>query len=408
MTIRETLRPLSNTGFAWYLAGNTGSIVGTWAQRVALLWIAWELTESTTVLGLLAMADLLPSVAIAPLAGTIADRYNRLSLAKMLQWVSVLPPMLLLGLSLSGQLRIEWIVAVAVATGVINGFDHPIRMVLVGSLVERARVGGAVALNSMTFNLARMIGPVFGGLAIAEKLFWPLFLFNCLSYIGFATILARLKSSTVPQKATEHMVATVNWSAVFCSLKSVQKYLLAYFLLIALCFRPVFELLPALAEKLNVYGVTAADGFSTLTFFQGFGATIGAVSVSFLLPRFSPLYLIIASGGGALVGMTLFLSFDGLYMAAICLAMLSGAILANGIVTQVVLQTGVPDHVRGRVLSLYTMIFRGIPALGALLIGILADAVSLHVLFLAGCPLVLAMTFVIARLNPQSLTEREV
>lgn len=188
----------------------------------------------------------------------------------------------------------------------------------------------------------------------------------------------------------------------------MQKYLLAYFLLIALCFRPVFELLPALAEKLNVYGVTAADGFSILTFFQGFGATIGAISVSFLLTRFSPLYLIIASGGGALVGMTLFLSFDGLYMAAICLAMLSGAILANGIVTQVVLQTGVPDHVRGRVLSLYTMIFRGIPALGALLIGILADAVSLHVLFLAGCPLVLAMTFVIARLNPQSLTEREV
>lgn len=185
MTIRETLRPLSNTGFAWYLAGNTGSIVGTWAQRVALLWIAWELTQSTTVLGLLAMADLLPSVAIAPLAGTIADRYDRLSLAKMLQWVSVLPPMLLLGLSLSGQLGIEWIVAVAVATGVINGFDHPIRMVLVGSLVERARVGGAVALNSMTFNLARMIGPVFGGLAIAEKLFWPLFLFNCLSYYRF-------------------------------------------------------------------------------------------------------------------------------------------------------------------------------------------------------------------------------
>lgn len=105
----ETLRSLTNANFAWYLAGNTGSIVGTWAQRIVLLWIAWELTQSTTVLGVLAIADLLPSVAIAPLAGTIADRYDRLRLARMLQWVSVAPPMLLLVLSLSDHLGIVWI-----------------------------------------------------------------------------------------------------------------------------------------------------------------------------------------------------------------------------------------------------------------------------------------------------------
>tara|TARA_R110002012_G_scaffold120592_1_gene269985 strand:- start:1695 stop:2939 length:1245 start_codon:yes stop_codon:yes gene_type:complete len=401
----ETLRPLTNANFAWYLAGNTGSIVGTWAQRTVLLWIAWELTQSTTVLGVLAIADLLPSVAIAPLAGTIADRYDRLRLARMLQWVSVAPPMLLLVLSLSDHLGIVWIVAVAFVTGVINGFDHPVRMVIVGSLVERARVGGAVALNSMMFNLARMIGPVFGGLAISEKLFWPLFLFNALSYVGFAAILARLRLMTVPKAISGSDIVAVNWAAVFRTLTPGHKYLLAYFLLIALCFRPVFELLPAFAETLDVQDVSAADGFSILTFCLGFGAMAGAILVSFLLSRFAPLYLIVISGAAALLGMLLFLLFDSLYLAAACLALLSGAILANGIVTQIVLQTGVPDHVRGRALSLYTMIFRGVPALGAMVMGVLASTVSLHILFLVGCPVVLVMTLVVGRLKPKSLAE---
>ena len=386
---------LRRRSFALYLAGNAASIIGTWAQRVVLFWLAWELSHSTAVIGLMAAADLLPSVVAAPFAGTLADRSDRLGLARRLQVLSIAPPIILLGLLASGQITIPALLAMSLATGVINGFDHPARMVLVGSLVEKPSVPAAVSLNSIVFNLARMVGPALGGAAISVGSVWVIFAANAVSYLGFAMILARVR--LVEGRNASRTTADSNgWRQLLGGLDPHHRISLVYFALIAIFFRPVFELLPAFADAIARPGEDAGRIFGWMTSAQALGAMIGALAVSLLISATGPRHLILVSGTGSVLALGLFLLTSGTGPALVTLALLSGAILANGVSTQVMLQTEVADAMRGKVLSLYTMIFRGMPALGAFLIGLLATAVPTEALFWATIPVMLIVSMITA------------
>lgn len=414
--------PLAHAPLRAYLAGNFVSVVGTWGQRVVLLWLAWDLTLSTFMLGLMAMAELLPSVIVAPLAGTLVDRKDRLRFARQLQVMSLAPSGLMLAATLTELLSPAILLAVTTLTGVLNGFDHPVRMVVVGGIVPRPDVPGAVAMNSVVFNLARMLGPAVGGVTIALHAMWAIFIFNAVSYLIFALILSRLarcketSSSTYPNEpgasfsinprnrleaATPRAPSRLGgesdgWSAVWQGLTGRHKVLLVLFAFLALCFRPIFELLPTFAEGLTQSEAMEAQAFSLMTSAQGAGAMIGAVVTSVLLSRGRPLTLALGCGMASVLGCGGFLFSNLLWAALVALIFLSGAILANGICTQVVLQTQVSDGIRGKVLSLYTMIFRGLPALGAMAIGLIADTITERKVFAIACLLVLAIVLVLS------------
>lgn len=401
MRLPKAASPLANACLRVYLAGNAVSAVGTWAQRVVLLWLAWDITQSSLMLGLMAMADLLPSVIVAPFAGTLIDRQDRIRLARRLQLLSMVPPCMMLLATNAGLVSPALLFVVAGLTGILNGFDHPTRMVIVGNIVAKEDVPGAVAINSMVFNLARMLGPAFAGLALALGILWSIFIFNAVSYLLFALILSRLTDQGASgdkldsSNSTGEKCTGSYWSAVRNGLTEQHKLLLLFFALLALCYRPVFELLPAFAGHVAIGETAIARAFSLMTSAQGLGAMVGALLTSILLTRATPLSLTIGCGLSAILACGLFLISNALWAALLTLTFLSGAILANGVGTQVVLQTQVPDLVRGKVLSLYTMIFRGLPALGAMVVGLIADKVSERVIFALGSLPVLAMLLVL-------------
>ncbi|WP_280177647.1 MFS transporter [Arsenicitalea aurantiaca] len=327
----------------------------------------------------------------APLAGTMADRMDRRVLALRLQLFSVIPAVLALLAVLFGATSVPVLVGLSLLTGILNGFDHPVRIVLVGGLVERNMLTSSVTLNSIVFNLGRMAGPALGGVAIASGQIEAVLLFNAVSYLAFALLLARLRykaHSTYLGQGSDPL----GWLHVLPHLTVTHRVVLVYFAAVALCIRPVFELLPAFADGLALRPDLAAELFAWLTSAQALGAVLGGVAIGILSGHAAPLRSILSSGLAIMGSMALFLLSSRPWLSIVALTLVSSGIVANGVACQVVLQTQVSDRVRGKVLSVYTMMFRGLPALGALVVGVLAQSIPQANLFWTGIALIALAT----------------
>ena len=177
--------PLRNANFGIYSLGSAVSLTGMWMQRIAIGWLTWRLTESGFWLGVVAFADFFPVIVIAPFAGAAADRWDRLRVVKISQAILLLQAAVLYVATAIGRIDVGLIVALTAFQGVVVAFNQPARLALVPSLVPHADLGPAVAINSVIFNLARFIGPVFAGFAIVWSGVAAAFAANALSYIVF-------------------------------------------------------------------------------------------------------------------------------------------------------------------------------------------------------------------------------
>lgn len=380
-------------GLTAYLFGNFVSITGSWAQRVTIYWIAWEMTYSTSFLGLLAALDLLPSVLAAPLAGAIADTRPALKFTRAVQVVSAVPPFIIVVLLMTDSVTLPILMVLTLVTGILNGLDHPLRLLLVGQVAPKGQVSGAVALNSVVFNVGRMIGPAMGGWGVSAGVPILVFAYNAATFLLFALILSRLPQHNNDDRephAARIFDGLFRWHDVLLAFDRPLALAFAQFAIIAALIRPVFELLPGFVDGLAVEGLVRAQAFSLLTSAQGFGAMIGALTASWLLRKCSFGAVAMTSGMMAILSELVFLGSSGFFVALAAMSLLSGAILINGIATQVALQTQLALQVRGRALSLYTITFRGMPAIGALFVGATAEifplrAVSSSLAILAFC-----------------------
>ncbi|MDF2811973.1 MAG: transporter [Microvirga sp.] len=359
---------LSEANYRTFTIGNAFSLIGTWVQRLALGWVVWELTRSGAWLGAVAFADLFPMVFVTPFAGALADRADRLRVTRISQ--ALLMAMAQAGLlavfSALGLLSPELILALALVGGVITAFNQPFRMALLPSLVDRSHLISAVAVNSIVFNTARFIGPAIAGLAIAWGSVTLAFVLNFVTFAAFSVALARIRlvrieqlPSTNPGYAARH----VGLGAMLLTLG-----------VISLCIRPILELMPSYAGLFD----SDAMKFAVMTSLIGLGSLIGAIRLSRLNnPR---ILARMALSNGLLMGAALLVAACTQYewLALIALLALGYGMVVSGIANQTVIQLVVPDHLRGRVLSLHSMIFRGAPALGALAIGAASDFMSLR------------------------------
>src|SRR5262245_60206621 len=163
MSIADLLRtplielPLRNRNFGIYSLGSAVSLTGTWMERIAIGWLTWQLTESGFWLGVVAFADFFPVILIAPFAGAVADRRDRLNVVKFSQFVLLVQALVLFVATASGHVTVGLIVALTTIHGILVAFNQPARLALVPSLVPRPDLGSAVAINSVIFNLARFI-----------------------------------------------------------------------------------------------------------------------------------------------------------------------------------------------------------------------------------------------------------
>lgn len=395
------LRTLRHPDYALYTLGNSVSLVGMWMQRVSIGWLTWDLTHSGTWLGAVAFADLFPSVFIGLVGGVAADRLDRVRVIMVCQGTAMLLALLLGVLTLAGGMTVELLFALVFVGGIVIGFNQPSRLALVPSLVPRADLTTAVAINSIVFNTARFIGPAVAGLVIvASDVAWA-FIANAVSYLALLVALALIRRRN-PAAGRDDAVARMPRSGLVADIGAGLAYaarhpgigpLLALHLAGSILVRPILELLPGFADRVFQGG---ADTLALLTSTVG----IGAVAGGWLLTRRSGteglVALVIWSSAGVSVAVLGFVASDALWLGVTAAGLLGAVLVASGVGMQSVVQLAVDPAMRGRVLSLHGLIFRGGPAIGALIMGALGDLVGLRLPIGAGAVLALGIVGLVA------------
>jgi len=360
---------LRNADFGIYSAGSAVSLVGTWMQRVAIGWLTWQLTESGLWLGIVAFADFVPVLLIGPIAGAAADRWDRLRVMKTSQAISLAQATTLFALTATGNMTIGLLVALSAFHGTVVAFNQPARLAFVPSLVPAVDLASAVAIHSVIFNLARLIGPMLAGIAIVWGGVEAAFAANALSYVAALAALARIHvGPTVADSSQRRSFATdvregIRYTATHRGIATLLVLLIA----LGVGARPFNELLPGFAA--DVYR-SGAVGLSVLVSAIGGGAILGGLWLSHREHSSDLIY--VALGGsiaGALAAIAA-VATESMWIAVPAVAVFGFCLSTAGTAIQTLIQLASDRSMRGRVMGLYGLIFRGAPAIGALAAGL--------------------------------------
>jgi MFS family permease len=381
--------PFRNANYGIYAAGNAVSLVETWMQRISIGWLTWELTHSGLWLGIMAFADFFPVLIIGPIAGAAADRWDRLTVVKTSQIVSLIQATVLFALTAVGYMNIWILVALTAFQGIVVAFNQPARLAIVPSLVSEADLGPAVAINSIVFNLARFIGPMLAGLVIVWHGVAAAFAANALSYIAFSVALLHVTVvSTATDPAKRHSFRTdlregIRYTATHPAIASLLLLLTA----IGIGGRPLNELLPGYAAQVFHSG---AGGLSTLASAIGAGAIVGGLWLGHRAHTLNLIPLAVGASVGAAVAAMAISASESMWVAVPCIAVFGFCMSTSGTAIQTVIQLTADRSMRGRVMGLYGLIFRGAPAIGALVAGVASSYFGLRWPVFLGAFLVIA------------------
>jgi predicted MFS family arabinose efflux permease len=379
-------RALGDRNYRIYVLGNLFSVVGSWVQRVAVGWLTWELTESGVWLGVIAFADLLPTVVIGPFAGAFADRFDRLRLLMIAQSLAFLQALLLCGLTAMGWITIELLLGLTLYLGLVLGFSQPVRLALIPSLVRRENLSAAIAFNSILFNGARFVGPALAGVVIVWGGVAPAFAINALTFVALLLALSRVRVETPT-------VVGLHPGGILAGIAEGLGYALRHpgiapaLLLLAataLLARPFAELLPGFAADVFDRGV---DGLAWLTSATGLGAMAGGMWLAGRRTVAGLTRAMVAHIGVLVVALLVFSATRnfGVAVAALIAAGFAMVVCAVGI--QTLMQVAVDGAMRGRVLSLYGLVLRVGMALGALMMGLASAGFGLRLPVAVGAAL---------------------
>jgi len=370
------LSALSTTPFRHYLIGNAISLHGLWVQKITISWMAWETTGSVAFLGWLAFLNFAPPLFLGPFFGVVVDRVNIRRAAISTQSLFLLSAFALLIIHTSGQSGQVSLSAVALFIGVVTSAQHPIRMALTPRLTPASQLPSVVLLLSLNFNIARVVGPAIGGMIIAGYGVTAALFFAPLAFMPFVLILFTLnpRPNKPKQKATMRADFAEGLAYVRHSRLIRTATLITGFF--ALAGRGVLEILPSLADGRFERG---AAGLGTLTAAAGAGALLAALMQIVLrgpiqgrLPWLSVVSAIIGPLVAAYLG-----GASRWEVAVILVGGLGFAGTLVGVGMQSAIQMQVEDHLRGRVMSLWTMVSMGGTAIGAVALGGLADHIGL-------------------------------
>jgi MFS family permease len=387
-----TFRSLRHRNFQLYFGGQLVSIAGTWMQIVAQGWLVYQISHSELTLGIVGFAAAIPALIVAPFGGAIVDRLPKRSILIASQAGAMVLAFVLAALAFSGLAQVWHIVVLAAALGFMNAFDGPARQAFVVEMVGREDLTNAIALNSMMFNGARVIGPALGGLLLATVGSGWCFLINGLSYIAVIAGLAAMKLP--PHTVARAPAAPIREMAR--GLRYVLGHVEQFSLLLLALIYAVFGLsyntvLPAFSDVVLRAG---PQGYGLLNAATGVGAMAGAL-------------IIARTGGGGRRGFWLTvasLSFPIVLLAfavvtnlyvSLALALILGLVfMVQFTLINTLLQLHVADDMRGRVLSLYVLTWFGFAPFGNLAMGNLAEhwGLSLTIALAAVVSMVLALT----------------
>jgi MFS family permease len=379
---KNALRVLRIRNYRVYTIGNSISLIGVWMQRIAVGWLAWQLTHSGFWLGMCAAGDLVPSVLITPFAGALADRMNRVWLIQISLILGMIQAWALAILTFTGIIDIWMLFALTVALGTINAINQPARLALIPSLVDHATVGPAVAINSLVFNNARFIGPAIAGIVIDKGGVGHAFALNALTYMCFIYALWRIEvpEERLAPRASHFWRDLVEGYGYALRDPGIGKMFMLL-IVTTVAIRGFVEMFPGFADAVFDRG---PQGLAWLTATVGLGAVVGGL---YMLQRNSLsglATLVIRATLVMAVALAGFTATTNYWLALVCVFIGGIAMCATGIGAQTLIQTSTTPAMRGRVMGFYGMIFRAGPSLNALLLGAFSERFGLRLPVFAG------------------------
>jgi MFS family permease len=379
--VAVTLRALRHRNFQLFFSGQLISLIGTWMQTVAQSWLVYRLTGSSLLLGTVGFASQVPIFLLAPAGGVVADRYNRQRVVIATQTASMILALILATLTLSKRVTVWEIVILAASLGVVNAFDIPTRQAFLMDMVGREDLMNAIALNSSMFNGARIIGPAVAGVLVASIGEGWCFFLNGVSYVAVIAglLLMRLEHAVAAGGDTSHLEYLVEGFR-FVRRTGPIWALLLLIALVSLVAAPYSVLMPIFADQVLHGG---ARGLGILMGATGVGALLGALTLAMRtglrgLGRWVAISC--ACFGASLI---LFSASRWFWVSVLLLIPVGYSMMLQMSSSNTLIQAMSPDRLRGRVMSVYSMMFMGMAPLGALFAGALAERV--------GAPLTVAL-----------------
>jgi predicted MFS family arabinose efflux permease len=382
MRFPSGLRALRHRDFRLFFIAQGVSQVGTWMHSVALAWLVLSLTESPLRLGLINTIQWGPMLLFSVVTGALADRVSKRPLLMVTQAVLASNGLGLALLVLSGHVQYWQIGVLALVAGLANTLDNPARQSFVIEMVGRADVGNAVALNSAVFNAARIVGPALGGVIIGRYGVVPAFAVNSLSFVFVVLSLAAVATQGRSLRSGHTTMRQDIAEGLRYSLRTPRiRMVLAVLLVISFCVFNFSVYVPLLAR--TVLGQDAA-GFGFLMASVGVGAVAGALTLGAAVHRQPPLALLFAAGMTACVGLVVMSTVRHFWMAVPVLFVVGFAGVLASAGCNTALQLTASDALRGRVMSLYTLIFGGSFPISAFLVGAISERWGVSTAFLIG------------------------
>ena len=364
---------LANDNYRYYAAGNVLSHFGTWIQRVGMGWLAWELTESPFWLGAIGFADMIPAMVLAPFAGAIADRVNRLKGIQYTQLLALLQALILAFLAYTNTATIWWLFCLALFRGVVMSFNQPMRFSLLPSLVERRDLPSAIAINSISFNLARALGPVLASFIIAIWGVGTAFFINALTFLIFIISLYAIDLVIPPRDKNNslwNIPREIADGMRYCLQTAGIGQVFIILAVVAFFGRAFAELLPGFADGVFGWGVQGLGYFHAA---MGCGAILGSI---YLARRGMVTGMTRITGiSVSLVGISLilFAGSDNFYFAVCCAGFAGLALVMIGVGEQQLIQNSISSEVRGRVMAFYGLMMRGGTAMGSMCMCVMGE-----------------------------------
>jgi len=376
--VSTRFRALQHRNFQLFFAGQLVSLIGTWMQSTAQLWLVYRLTNSAALLGVFGFANQIPILLLASIGGYVGDRYNRHRGVIATQTAAMILAFLLAALTLSGAIHdargAAVIIFIAFLVGIVNAFDVPIRQAFLVQMVGKEDLPNAIALNSSIFNGARVVGPAVAGFAIAWIGEGWCFFLNGVSFLAVILALLAMRLTAVERKpSTESPLRSLMQGFHFAMSDLPIRSALLLLSWLSLLGLQYAVFLPIFASDIFHSG---ARGLGLLMSSAGVGAVLGALHFA-ARTEFKGLARWIA-GTSAMcgIGLVLFSQSRVFWVSMAVLFVVGFSATVQMAATNTIVQSRVPDELRGRIMAVYATMFMGVQPIGSLLAGGVAKRIG--------------------------------
>ncbi len=377
------LSALRHRDFRLFWAGNFLSNIGTWMQNVAQGWLVLQLTNSAFWLGLVGFASTVPILLFALIGGVIADHVNNRKLLMATQSLMMVSAFIMAGLAYAKVINAQEIAWLALLTGVATALNTPSYQALVPQLVPREDLTNSIALNSAQFNMSRVLGPTLGGLTMALVAgFFPghiyagaagNFFLNGLSFLAVIFVLTRIRYPERDAPPEGRLWYKLKQGFEYVFNHGVMAPLVVLVAIASLLAIPYLVFVPYFARDVLH---SDAQGLGLLMACSGVGAFFGAVTIAYLTRLGHRGKFVVRAGTGFFLAIILF-TFSRSFLLSGLLLMAAGYFMVVMVATiNARLQHLADESMRGRVMSIYSTAFLGLPPIGSLVAGVLARGIS--------------------------------